>query len=89
MIEIEKTDYLGNLFELYGRPLSASQESVFRDYYENDLTLSEIAENNNVSRQAVYDCVLKAQKKLIEIEDKVGAYKEICRLKGKLNGNIQ
>ena len=33
--------------------------------------------------------VLKAQKKLIEIEDKVGAYKEICRLKGKLNGNIQ
>lgn len=82
MIEIEKTLYFGNLFELYGKLLSPVQEFVMREYYVCDLTLSEIAENMKKSRQAVYDAVVKAQNKLLEIEEKVGAFKEISRLKG-------
>lgn len=82
MVEIEKTVYFGNLLELYGKLLSPVQEKFIRDYYDNDLTLSEIAQNNGVSRQAVYDAIVKAQNKLVEFENKVGAFKEISRLKG-------
>lgn len=79
--DIEKTILFGRLFDLYGKLLSSVQESVMKDYYNNDLTLSEIAENNKISRQAVYDAVLKAQNKLLEIEEKVGAYEKINNLK--------
>ena len=82
MVEIEKTIYFGNLFELYGKLLSPVQELVMREYYERDLTISEIAQNLKISRQAVHDAVVKAQNKLLEIEEKVGAFKEISRLKG-------
>ena len=84
---IEKTIFFGGLFDLYGKLLSSAQEAVMRDYYDNNLTLTEIAENNKISRQAVYDAVVKAQNKLLEIEEKVGAYKKIKKLKGN-NGNI-
>ena len=82
MVEIEKTIYFGNLFELYGKLLSPVQELVMREYYERDLTISEIAQNLKISRQAVHDAVVKAQNKLLEIDEKVGAFKEISRLKG-------
>ena len=83
---VEKTVLFGDLFYLYGNLLSATQENVMRDYYNNDLTLTEIAENNKISRQAVYDAVVKAQKNLLEIEEKVGAYKKITGLKLKKRG---
>ena len=88
MVEIEKTVYFGNLLELYGNLPSPVQKRIMQDYYENDLTLSEIAQNNKISRQAVYDAVVKAQAKLSQFEEKVGAYKEISRLKGIINGDI-
>ncbi len=88
MVEIEKTVYFGNLLELYGKLLSPVQQRIMHDYYENDLTLTEIAENNKISRQAVYDAVVKSQTKLSQFEEKVGAYKEISRLKGIIDGDI-
>lgn len=84
---IEKTIFFGDLFDLYGKLLSATQEKIMKDYYYNNFTLTEIAENNKISRQAVYDAVTKAQNKLFEIENKIGAYGKINELKGK-NGNI-
>lgn len=88
MVELEKTVHYCELFALYGKLLSFSQQRVLTDYYENDLTLSEIAENNGTTRQAVYDAVVKAQQKLFLIEKKVGAFKQIRYLKEKLNGNF-
>ena len=81
--EIEKTIYFIDLLNLYGKLLSHKQEKVMRDYFENDLTITEIGENNNISRQAVYDAITKGQNKLLEYEKKVGAYSEIKKLKGK------
>lgn len=83
---VEKTVFFGELFDLYGKLLSITQENVMRDYYNNDLTLTEIAENNKISRQAVYDAVIKAQNNLLEIEEKVEAYKKITELKSKERG---
>ncbi len=88
VVEIEKTVYFGNLLELYGKLLSPVQQKVMFDYYEQDLTLSEIAENNNISRQAVYDAARKAQNKLLDFEEKVGALKQIEKLKERIDGNI-
>ena len=88
VVEIEKTVYFGNLLELYGKLLSPVQQKVMFDYYEQDLTLSEIAENNNISRQAVYDTARKAQNKLLDFEEKVGALKQIEKLKERIDGNI-
>lgn len=78
---VEKTVLFGELFDLYGKLLTPVQENVMKDYYGNDLTLSEIAENNKISRQAIYDSVAKAQSKLLEIEEKVRAYEKINELK--------
>ena len=41
------------------------------DYYNNDLSLSEIAENNNITRQAVRDILKKGENKLFELEEKL------------------
>lgn len=84
MSDIEKTILFGNLFDLYGKLLSNSQQKVMNEYYIDNLTLSEIAENNNISRQAVYDCVQKAQAKLLEFEEKVGAEKKISLLEKRI-----
>lgn len=81
MEELKKTVLFGDLFELYGKLLSPSQQQVANLYFNDDLTLSEIAEIVNVSRQAIFDSLKKSEKKLLEIESKVGVLKIISELK--------
>ena len=81
MQELKKTVLFGDLFELYGKLLSPSQQRVASLYFNEDLTLSEIAENMKVSRQAIFDSLKKSEKKLLEIESKVGALKIIENLR--------
>lgn len=59
------------LCELYGKLLTEKQYEFLNDYYNNDLSLSEIAENNNITRQAVRDIIKKGEKKLFEYEEKL------------------
>lgn len=70
---IEKI-YLISLFDIYSNLLSTSQKETFNDYYCLDLSLKEIAENNNVSRSAVEDCIKKCKKKLMELENSLKIY---------------
>ena len=60
------------LNELYGSLLSEKQQAFIEDYFNNDLSLSEIAENNNITRQAVRDIIKKGENKLLEYEKKLG-----------------
>ena len=46
--------YLNNLYDFYKELLTDKQKKYFEDYYQNNYTLSEIAENNGVSRNAVH-----------------------------------
>ena len=48
--------------------LTEKQMSVLNDYYNEDLSLSEIAQNRNISRQAVRDLIQKGEEKLFEYE---------------------
>ena len=59
------------LCDLYGKLLTEKQFEFWNDYYNNDLSLSEIAENNNITRQAVRDIIKKGEKKLFEYEEKL------------------
>ena len=68
---MEKHIEISMLAELYGKLLTEKQYELINDYYNNDLSLSEIAENNNITRQAVRDIIKKGEKKLFEYEEKL------------------
>lgn len=60
------------LFDFYGELLTERQKEFFDLYYNEDLSLSEIAENNGISRQGVRDVIVRAEGIMQEIEDKTG-----------------
>ncbi len=80
---MEKNIQLGILFEAYGKLLSKTQFDVMNDYVNLDLTLTEIAQNKGITRQAVKDMVTKVEKKLQGFENKLGFLAKIEELKNK------
>lgn len=68
---MELQDKLIILFDYYGELLSDSQKNYFIDYYFHNLTLSEIAENNNVSKNAVSKDLKLATSKLEDFDSKL------------------
>lgn len=63
---------VGLLFDYYGQFLTAKQRDVMHLYFENDYSLSEIAQELGVSRQAVHDMIKKARKSLEDCEERLG-----------------
>lgn len=57
------------LFDCYGKLLTQKQQEYFKFYYFDNLTLSEISENDNVSRNAVHKSLKEATDKLLFYED--------------------
>ena len=68
---MEKKFKISMLCEIYGKLLTEKQLEILNDYYNNDLSLTEIAENNNITRQAVLDNIKKGENKLFEFEEKL------------------
>lgn len=71
MDELSKNEALGDLYAMYDALLTQGQQDYFEDYYYNDLSLGEIADNRHVSRQAVYDNLRRSAKSLEKYEDKL------------------
>ncbi|WP_339019937.1 YlxM family DNA-binding protein [Fusobacterium animalis] len=71
---LDKFIEIANLFEIYSSLLSEKQKEYLEDHFENDLSLSEIAKNNNVSRQAIYDNIKRGIALLYDYEDKLKFY---------------
>ena len=63
------------LFDFYGELLTDRQKEFFDLYYNNDLSLSEIAENYGISRQGVRDVIVRAEAIMTDLEDKTGLMK--------------
>lgn len=76
---MEKNVKISILNEFYGNLLTQKQSEFINDYYNNDLSLSEIAENENITRQAVRDIIKKGEKKLFEYEEKLGFMKRTLK----------
>ena len=68
---MEKNVEISMLCQIYGKMLTKKQYEILTDYYNNDLSLSEIAENNQITRQAVRDIIKKGENKLFELEEKL------------------
>ena len=69
---MEKNVKISILLDIYGKLLTQKQYKLLDDYYNNDLSLSEIAENENITRQAVRDNLKKGENNLFEYEEKLG-----------------
>ena len=69
------------LLEIYGKLLTKKQYKLLDDYYNLDLSLSEIAENEHITRQAVRDNLKKGENKLFEYEEKLEIMKQTIEKK--------
>lgn len=73
-MEIEKTNRMNALFEFYSTLLTEKQMNYIELYYADDFSLGEIAEEYDVSRQAVYDNIKRTEKLLETYERKLHLY---------------
>lgn len=63
------------LFDYYGNLLTEKEQSYFKDYYFENLSLAEIAQNYNISRNAVHKQIKSCEIKLEQYEEKLGIIK--------------
>lgn len=59
------------LYDYYGELLTEKQKNYFEDYYFNNLTLQEISENNNVSKNNAHKIIKESKEKLNYYESKL------------------
>ena len=91
---MEKDFELIELFEIYQELLTDRQKNLFRSHYLFDLSLQEIAEEENTTRQSVFDAVKKVRLKLVDFENKLKIKENNTKLTklatdiGKENTNI-
>ena len=60
------------LFDFYGDMLTEKQRDMVDYYYNDDLSLSEIAENEGITRQGVRDSIKRAEAQMLEMEERLG-----------------
>ena len=69
------------LYDFYGDMLTDRQKEFYDLYYNEDLSLAEIAENCGITRQGVRDVIVRAEAILTELEDKTGIVRRFLRMK--------
>lgn len=68
------------LLDFYGELLTDKQRECFDLHYNEDLSLSEIAEQSGISRQGVWDNIRRAQAALDEMEEKTGLVRRFSKI---------
>ncbi|MGN0634350.1 MAG: YlxM family DNA-binding protein [Oscillospiraceae bacterium] len=71
-MEISKNLQIGVLFDLYGGLLTERQYEMMSMYYNDDLSLSEIAEQFQISRQGVHDAIKRSEESLMHYDSVLG-----------------
>lgn len=82
---MEQNIYLTNLYDYYGELLTDKQKEYFEYYYMENLSLSEISENYNVSRNAVHKQIKDTENKLLFYESKLKLSEKSKRIEELLN----
>lgn len=80
-IGMEKLEYKGMLYDFYGELLTQHQKKIYEDAVFNDLSLSEIADEQGISRQGVHDLIKRCDKILNEYEDKLHLVEKFSKIK--------
>ena len=89
---MEDIIYYNELYDLYGNLLTEKQKLYFEDYYFNNLSFSEMAENYEVSRNAVFKQLHIVIEKLEEYEEKLKLREKknkISKILEKVDDNIK
>ena len=73
--------YYNALFDIYGMLLTDKEQESFKDYYQEDLSLAEIAEIKSISRSAVQKTIKTVLEKLDYYEEKLKIYNKNLILK--------
>lgn len=84
---MESFVYYEMLFDIYQELLNESNKEIFKWYYEENLTLQEIADNLGVSKSYIGKVIKDTEKKLDELESKLFIYTKRCKLESLLNIN--
>ena len=82
---MEEKIRISMLLQIYGKLLTKKQNEFMEYYYNEDLSLSEIAENQSITRQAVREILSKSKIKLEEYEEKVELLKKIQEINSLLD----
>lgn len=77
-----KNNDLVLLFDFFSELLTEKQREYFHFYYNEDLSLAEIAENEGITRQGVRDIIARAGKMLLNFEAKTGVVERFLALRG-------
>ncbi len=76
----EKNLEINYLLDFYGDVLTDRKRSILEMYYNDDYSLSEIADDIGISRQGVRDIIKKSEDELLFLEEKLGLYKKFKAL---------
>ncbi|AGB40597.1 hypothetical protein Halha_0624 [Halobacteroides halobius DSM 5150] len=71
MLDLDRVVTVGRLFSLYGPLLTDKQQKLVKLYYYQDLSLGEIAQQQDITRQAVYDNLKRAEEALKKYDKKL------------------
>lgn len=74
----------GLLYDFYGELLTEHQRKIYEDVVYNDLSLTEIAQENGISRQGVHDLVRRCNHLLQEYEDKLHLVERFMRIRSRV-----
>lgn len=83
---MDRKIYLNNLYDYYYLLLTEKQREYYEAYYFNDFSLAEIAENNDVSRNAVHGQIKNVEERLEFYEESLGLYKKSLKIKELIKG---
>ena len=73
---MESRDYIIMLYDFYGDLFNDKQKNYFEEYYFNNLSLAEIGDNFEVSRNAIHKVIQGVEDKLKFYEEKLGLYRK-------------
>lgn len=81
---MEKILKVAQLYDVYGQLLNEKQRDVINCYYNEDLSLQEIADNDGKTKQAISDMINRSVDKLFEFENELSLLKSKTELKASL-----
>lgn len=73
------------LLDFYGQMLTEKQREVAELYYNEDLSLAEIAEHSGITRQGVRDSIKRAENQLLDYEEKLGLFARFANIQESLD----
>lgn len=84
-MDLEHNLKISLLLEIYGKLLTNKQQEILNEFFNCNISLSEIAQSHSSSRQAVNDLIKRSVKILEGYEDKLGLLARFNKIKSKIN----